>query len=127
MKAYWAPKSVPEALQPVLAVELASSQKITPSLHRMLMEDKLLELFKEAGSEAKGILQMLVEHASELYSISQYVNPEHWPIAVLNSDSMTSILDKIDWMQELQGSPIPSDQVQAMLAEQSLWSLLEYV
>jgi hypothetical protein len=125
MKRVWAPRTVPEELQAVLAVE--ATWPITPSQHESLMRSKIVRLFEEAGPrEAHDALEMSEEHFPEMALIARNQMQKDWPDALMDSDTMGAMLARIKWAKE---GPLTSEAVKMdlleQMEEQSLRSLIE--
>lgn len=123
---YWAPSSVPPRMIPVLAVENRGQQPMEPWLHRELLRKKLERLLAEAGPvEADAAMGMSEEYLPELATIRLYQPQRNWADAIMQSDTLSALVNRIDWSKE--GSrPSPSPRaVKEILEEQSLRSLLE--
>lgn len=125
LKRVWAPRTVPQNKQMLLAV--AGSWPMTAGQHRLLMEDKILALFQQAGpEEARSAMEMSEESFPELATIAQHSNREHWPDALMMSDTMGMALGMIDWDKE---GPVRTEvqlrEIREQLQEQTLRSLIE--
>ncbi|GAA4031992.1 hypothetical protein [Actimicrobium antarcticum] len=125
MKKVWAPRTVPEELQALLAVE--ASWPITPGQHQSLMESKVAKLFQEAGPVgARQALEMSEEHFPEMALIARNQSAKAWPEALMWSDSMQAMLSRIQWSKE---GPLKSEALKLdlldQMEEQSLQSLIE--
>lgn len=125
MKNVWAPRTVPEELQALLAVE--ASWPLTPGQHRSLMESKVSKLFEEAGPEdARQAMEMSEEYSPETALIARNLPVKAWPEALMWSDSMGAMLARINWEKEgpLKSAALKLDLLDQM-EEQSLQSLIE--
>ena len=90
------------------------------------MEIKIQKLLQEAGEEAQDIMMMSAEHLPEMYQIALSLNPADYVAGIMASDLMNEKMHKIIWpleITELQESQ--QDEIQEILEEQSLASLLE--
>ena len=122
---YWAPRSAPSELMPLLAVEMPVQQQMTQALHRELMREKLMRLFAKEKAQAPRLLEMSQEELPELQLIKETEPASNWPTAVLMSEVMTNRLSQIDWKLESRGQPVPQAEIREALRQQTLASLLE--
>ncbi|WP_300661820.1 hypothetical protein [Hydrogenophaga sp.] len=73
----------------------------------------LKALVEADPKEARAAMEMSQEHLPEVFQIAKMYSPREWPQALMNSDSMNSLLSR---------SPSP---VKELLAKPDLRSLLE--
>ena len=115
---YWIPAGdLSEAQALLLAVP--SKVKPSPQLYPSLLARKLQTLIDQDAESAQAAMEMSQEHAPELSLISQEQPPTRWGTSLTNSDSMHSLLSRLDWTKpgKVQSLPQPSD----------LQSLLEHL
>ena len=115
---YWIPAGdLSEAQALLLAVP--SKVKPSPQLYPSLLARKLQTLIDQDAESAQAALEMSQEHAPELSLISQEQPPTRWGTSLTNSDSMHSLLSRLDWTKpgKVQSLPQPND----------LQSLLEHL
>lgn len=88
-----------------------TSWELDQHLHRLVDADP---------KEARRALEMSQEHLPEMYQIAQDQNQEHWAQAVMNSDSMNSLMSRNrepDEMQELLQILLETDSLAAVLEQ----------
>ena len=122
---YWQPQTVADNLKALLAIK-TNTMPMTQEKNRTLMEIKIQKLLQEAGEEAQDIMMMSAEHLPEMYQIALSLNPADYVAGIMASDLMNEKMHKIIWpleITELQESQ--QDEIQEILEEQSLASLLE--
>ena len=123
MKTVWAPKTVPEELQPILAVQ--ASWPMTAPQFREMMAQKVVDLFAQEQDQGRAALEMSEEHLPEMALIARTRLAREWPQALMQSDSMDAVMSKIRWDQEGPTTAIRQRQIQEILQDQSLASLIE--
>src|SRR5690606_8341414 len=132
---YWAPKSAPSNVQMMLAVdrgpaaaEPGAATSPSETEHRAAMAEKVERLFAAAGDEAAAVLEASAENLTELEAIRLNEPESNWPTALMNSEPMMQLLNKIRWEKEATG-PIPLNPtpaaIKSALREQTLRELIE--
>ena len=114
---YWIPAGdLSEAQALLLAVP--SKAKPDPQVYPALLARKLQSLINQDGESARAAMEMSQEHAPELSLISQEQPPTQWGMSLTNSDSMHSLLSRLDWTKpgKVQSLPQPSD-LQSLLEQ----------
>ena len=98
---------------------LQQERYLAHSQYIQLLARKLQSLIDQDGQRAREAMEMSQEHAPELSLISQEQPPTRWGTSLTNSDSMHSLLSRLDWTKpgKVQSLPQPSD----------LQSLLEHL
>jgi hypothetical protein len=86
---------------------------------RFLLTQHLRRLVDADPKAAREALEMSQEHAPELYLIAQYQPAKYWADAVMNSDSMHSLMARPRSPQE------QAELMQSLLEMDDLQSLLE--
>lgn len=130
LRRYWAPKSAPSNVQMILAVDRgkATDKALDEAVYRSLMAAKVQKLVAEAGPQATvAALEMSVETMPELAAIRANEPQKDWPTAMMNSESMMGLMNKIDWMNETGNRPVLPTQaeIKSALHEQTLDELIE--
>ena len=123
MKTVWAPKTVPEELQPILAVQ--ASWPMTAPQFRETLARKIADLCAQEPDQGRAALEMSDEQFPEMALIAKTRLPREWPQALMQSDSMDAVISKIQWSKE---GPMPLQDQREMtelLQDQSLASLIE--
>lgn len=126
---YWAPKSAPSNVKLILSVDrgTAAAQALDEATYRSLMAEKVARLVQEAGPEAAEILEASVENLPDLAAIRANQPEASWPTALMDSDLMMQLLNKIQWPKETGPRPmlpLPSE-IKSALREQTLRDLIE--
>ena len=101
---------------------LESQQAVSPQQRqddRRRLSLHLAQLVKDDPAEARQALEMSQEQAPEMFLISQSQPDRAWPLSVMNSDSMHSLLYRQQTLLEYQ------EMIQSLLATDDLASLLE--
>lgn len=127
MQKLWMPSTVPSNKKVLLAVQIW--RPISKQQHWDAMLDKVVKLFDACSyQEAKDILEMSVEHLPELITIPINFDRKYWPIALMNSDTMSMSLNQIQWEKEL--ALTDEDEIRYLMDEleaQTLLSFVEYL
>ena len=115
---YWIPAG---DLSEAQALLLAVPSKVKPSqqMYPILLARKLQSLIDQDGQRAKEAMEMSQEHAPELSLISQEQPPTRWGTSLTNSESMHSLLSRLDWTKP--------GKVQSLNQPSDLQSLLEHL
>ena len=116
MQTYWIPKG---SLTPGQASLLSVPATAKPSqdLLRPLLARKLQSLIDQSPQEAQAALEMSQEQAPELYLIAKNETRSQWAQALTNSDSMQSLLSRIDWTQPGSLESLPPQNLQELLEQ----------
>jgi hypothetical protein len=115
-KTFWQPAgNLSDAQAQALCV--MARAKPDQSIYQSLLARKLQQLIDQSPKEALSALEMSQEQAPELYLLAQNQPQTQWAQALMNSDSMHSLMARVDWN-------LPGQQV-AEPPETSLQSLLE--
>ena len=85
----------------------------------ILLARKLQSLIDQDGQRAREAMEMSQEHAPELSLISQEQPPTRWGTSLTNSESMHSLLSRLDWTKP--------GKVQSLNQPSDLQSLLEHL
>lgn len=114
---YWIPAgdlSEAQALLLAVRAQVKPNQQMYPAL----LARKLQSLIDQDGQSARAAMEMSQEHAPELWLISQEQPPTRWGMSLTNSDSMHSLLSRLDWTQpgKVQSLSQPSD-LQSLLEQ----------
>jgi hypothetical protein len=91
----------------------------TQERERLLLVQHLRRLVDANPREAREALEMSQEHAPEMYLIAQYEPQSNWAEAVMNSDSMHSLMVRERPPQEMEAL------MQALLEADCLEVVLE--
>lgn len=127
---YWSPKSAPSNVRLILAVDRgpAPAGELDAATYRSLMAAKVAALVKAAGpEEAARILEASPEQLPELMAIRDSQPEATWPQALMESDLMQELLNKIDWSKESGNRPMlpPQNEIRDALRETTLDELIE--
>ena len=112
----WIPGGAPPEAEMALSVE-PPRRPMTPALYRSLLVLKLDSLIQADPQAARSALEMSQEQAPELYLIAQNQPIRQWPQSLMSSDSMHSLLSRLDWTMP--------GKVQSLPQHSDLQSLLE--
>ena len=113
---YWIPAGdLSEAQALLLAVP--SMVKPNQQMYPALLARKLQSLIDKDRESAQAAMEMSQEHAPELSLISQEQPQTRWGMSLTNSDSMHSLLSRLDWTMP--------GKVQSLPQHSDLQSLLE--
>lgn len=113
---YWIPAGdLSEGQALLLAVPLKA--KPDPQAYPALLAQKLQSLIDQDEKAAQAALEMSQEHLPELYQIARDQFPKWWGTSLTYSDSMHSLISRIDWSKP--------GEIQSLVGESSLDELLE--
>ena len=101
---------------------LDNQQAVSPQQRqddRKRLSSHLTQLVKDDLEQARQALEMSQEQLPEMYQISQNQPERAWPLSVMNSDSMHSLLYRPQSLQQHQ------QMMDSLLATDDLASLLE--
>ena len=115
---YWIPAGDLSESQALL-LAVPSKVKPSPQLYPSLLARKLQALIDQDGESARAAMEMSQEHAPELSLISQEQPQTRWGMSLTNSDSMHSLLSRLDWTKP--------GKVQSLNQPSDLQSLLEHL
>ena len=116
-KPFWQPAgnlSEPQAQ----ALCVRAVEKPDQEVYLSLLTRKLQQLIDQSPQEALLALEMSQEQAPELYQIAQSQTQAQWAQALMNSDSMHSLMARVDWNLPGQQVPEPLDASLQSLLEQ---------
>lgn len=116
-KPFWQPAgnlSDPQAQ----ALCVLAGAKPDQEVYLSLLTRKLQQLIDQSPQEAQAALEMSQEQAPELYQIAQSQSPTQWAQALMSSDSMHSLMARVDWNLPGQQVPEPLDASLQSLLEQ---------
>lgn len=80
-----------------LAVPATGEQPMTEEQHRLRLESKLRQLIEADEEQARAALEMSQDEAPELWTLAQEWTAKDWPTLLLNSDSLQSLLNRVDY------------------------------
>ena len=120
---FWVPAgNLSEGQAMLLAVP--ATAKPDRQAYRGMLAQKLQDLVDESPQLARTALEMSQEQAPELLQIAQEQPQTQWGISLTNSDSMASLLSRLDWSKPGQViTPIVDDLI--LHPQGDLQSLLE--
>lgn len=113
---YWIPAGdLSEGQAMLLAVP--ATAKPDRLAYRGMLARKLQDLVDESPQLARAALEMSQEHLPELYQIAQDQPPKWWGTSLTNSDSMASLLSRLDWSKPGQVQTHPQADLQSLLEQ----------
>lgn len=110
----WVPAgNLSEGQARLLSVPAAA--KPDREIYLPLLAQKLQALVDSDPKQALMAMEMSMEHAPELSQIALEQAPTHWGISLTSSDSMASLLSRLDWTQPGQIQSLPPSDLQSLL------------
>jgi hypothetical protein len=101
-----------------LSVPSPTDGPLTEEQHRLRLESKLRRLIAADPEAAQEALRASTEHAPELESLTLEAEPSDWASALMETDSLNALLNRVDW--SLPGNLHPP-------REQSLLEIVEQI
>ena len=120
---FWIPAGDLTEGQAMLLVVPATA-KPDRQMYQALLAQKLQDLVDQSPEQARAAMEMSPEHLPEMYLIGLEQPRAQWGISLTNSDSMGSLLSRLDWTQPGQLT-IPSGDDLEIHPQRVLQSLLE--
>jgi hypothetical protein len=113
---YWIPDG---DLTPSEAMALAVPASVKPSreVYRDLLARKLQKAVDLEPREALAAMEMSLENLPEIYLIAQDQPPKYWGTALVMSDTVSSLLNRIDWSQPGSLKNLPLQSLREMLEQ----------
>ncbi len=122
---FWIPAGdLTEGQAMLLAVP--ATAKPDRQMYQALLAQKLQDLVDQSPKRARAAMEMSPEHLPELYLIGLDQPRTLWGISLTNSDSMGSLLSRLDWTQPGQVAILSGDEL-AIHPQRDLQSLLEHL
>ncbi len=113
---YWIPAGdLSEAQALLLAVP--ATAKPDRQAYRGMLAQKLQDLVDESPQLARTAMEMSQEQAPELLQIAQEQPQTQWGMSLTNSDSMHSLLSRLDWSMPGQVQTHPQADLQSLLEQ----------
>jgi len=95
---YWIPDGDLEPSE-AMALAVPASAKPRREVYRDLLARKLQDAIQLEPEEARAAMEMSQEHLPEIFQIAQDQPPKYWGTALVMSDTVSSLLNRIDWRQ----------------------------
>ena len=113
---FWMPEGdLTEGQQALLSVQ--ASAKPDPQVYQMMLASKLQALVNSDPQQARATLEMSQEQLPELWLISQEHPQTQWGMSLTSSDSMGSLLSRLDWSQPGQFQLLEQSDLQSLLEQ----------
>lgn len=113
---FWIPAGdLSEGQAMLLAVP--ATAKPDPQVYQLMLAQKLQDLVDESPKLARTALEMSPEQAPELLQIAQEQPQTQWGISLTSSDSMASLLSRLDWSKPGQVQTHPQTDLQSLLEQ----------
>ena len=113
---FWAPAGDLSEGQAMLLAVPATAKPDRQAYQGMLAQ-KLQDLVDESPQLARTALEMSQEQAPELLQIAQEQPQTQWGISLTSSDSMASLLSRLDWSKPGQVQTHPQADLQSLLEQ----------
>ena len=113
---FWVPAGDLSEGQAMLLAVPATAKPDRQAYQGMLAQ-KLQDLVDESPQLARTALEMSLEQAPELSQIAQEQPPTQWGISLTSSDSMASLLSRLDWSKPGQVQTYPQTDLQSLLEQ----------
>lgn len=113
---FWVPAGDLSEGQAMLLAVPATAKPDRQAYQGMLAQ-KLQDLVDESPQLARTALEMSQEQAPELSQIAQEQPQTQWGISLTSSDSMASLLSRLDWSKPGQVQMHPQPDLQSLLEQ----------
>lgn len=122
---FWIPAGDLTVGQSML-LAVPATAKPDRQVYQALLAKKLQDLVDQSPEQARAAMEMSPEHLPEVYLIGLEQPQTQWGISLANSDSMDSLMSRIDWTQPGQVATPSGDELE-IHPQRDLQSLLEHL